>query len=219
MADFARAAKGPLPDASDDDLVQLLCDGNPCHGTRADALTELEHRYGQRVLLFVQGMLRDTHAAQDVTQDVFEKLLRKADLYRQGTNFRAWLFEIARNQALSALRIRRRTPRAVSALGHAESRDGDVGLLDQADTTRVDSDYEEQELMDALGRAVAGLPERYRQVFEICVQNGRPYQDAANQLGLPVGTVAIRIMRARRRLYQELAHHLGRLRRPPACFQ
>ena len=39
------------------------------------------------------------------------------------------------------------------------------------------------------------------------------------ELGLPTGTVAIRIMRARKKLFTALQHHLGRLRRPPACFQ
>ena len=62
-------------------------------------------------------------------------------------------------------------------------------------------------------------PSRYRTVFQLCVREGRPYQEAADQLGLPTGTVAIRIMRARKRLFRELSHHLGRLRRPPACFQ
>jgi DNA-directed RNA polymerase specialized sigma24 family protein len=45
------------------------------------------------------------------------------------------------------------------------------------------------------------------------------YQDAGKQLDLPTGTVAIRIMRARKRLFAALQQHLGRLRRPPACFQ
>jgi DNA-directed RNA polymerase specialized sigma24 family protein len=51
------------------------------------------------------------------------------------------------------------------------------------------------------------------------VRQERTYEDAGKELGLPTGTVAIRIMRARKRLFTALREHLGRLRRPPACFQ
>ena len=73
--------------------------------------------------------------------------------------------------------------------------------------------------MAAFQQALDGLPEHYRSVFELCIRQGKPYQEAGEQLGLPTGTVAIRIMRARKRLFGALQQHLGRLRRPPACFQ
>lgn len=196
--------------STDDDFVRRLQDGD----TEA-ALTELEQKYGRRIYHFVNGMVRDTHLAQDVVQEVFEKVLRKNDHYRPGTNFRAWLFEIARNQALTALRSRQRLPRPVSSLPRTE----EVDLLDSLPAEGVNRDLEEAEFMTAFHAAVNGLPEHYRSVFELCVQRGMPYQDAGRELGLPTGTVAIRIMRARKRLYAMLEHHLGRLRRPPACFQ
>ncbi|MFY9342707.1 MAG: sigma-70 family RNA polymerase sigma factor [Planctomycetota bacterium] len=202
----------PLPEpafASDEELVARLHAGD-----HDQALTELEQRYGKRIWSFVVGMVRDGHLAHDVTQEVFEKVLCKHDQYRPGTNFRAWLFEIARNQALSALRAQKRLPRPVSSL----QGDDEPDLL-QALPAGADHDLEEAEFMTAFRHAVASLPERYRDVFEACVQRGKPYQEAGAELGLPTGTVAIRIMRARKRLFSALQHHLGRLRRPPACFQ
>ncbi|MBL8729859.1 MAG: sigma-70 family RNA polymerase sigma factor [Planctomycetes bacterium] len=196
--------------SSDEDLVaQLQADA------AGAALTELERRYGKRIYHFVHGMVRDTHLAQDVTQEVFEKVLVKHDLFRAGTNFRAWLFEVARNQALTALRARQRLPRPVSSLQTAES----VELLDTLAAPGDARELEAAEFMDAFHAAVAELPEHYRTVFDLCVRKGMPYQDAGRELGLPTGTVAIRIMRARKRLFTALSHHLGRLRRPPACFQ
>lgn len=198
------------PDASDEELVAALQAGDSDH-----ALTTLEARYGSRIRHFVQGMVRDAHIAQDVTQEVFEKVLLKNDHYRPGTNFRAWLFEIARNQALTALRARQRLPRPVSSLPRTE----EVDLLDSLPAENTNRDLEEAEFMTAFHAAVNDLPEHYRSVFDLCVQRGMPYQDAGRELGLPTGTVAIRIMRARKRLYATLEGHLGRLRRPPACFQ
>jgi RNA polymerase sigma-70 factor, ECF subfamily len=200
----------PTDVPSDDDLVLDLQAG------RADAaVTELEARYGRRIYHFVLGMVRDAHLAQDVCQEVFEKLLRKHDLYRPGTNFRAWLFEIARNQALTTLRSRQRLPRPVSSVETADGPD----LLALLPARPSQQDLEEEEFMAAFQAAVQELPEHYRTVFDLCVRQGLPYQDAGRQLALPTGTVAIRIMRARKRLFSALQHHLGRLRRPPACFQ
>lgn len=185
-------------------------------GQTESAITELEARYGKRIQHFVQGMVRDPHLALDVTQEVFQKVLLKHDLYRPGTNFRAWLFEVARNQALSMLRSRSRLPRPISTL----QKDGEeLDLLDSVEAPSENEAMVEHEFMTAFQAAVDDLPEHYRVVFELCVRRGRPYQQAGEELGLPTGTVAIRIMRARKRLFQALQHHLGRLRRPPACFQ
>ena len=197
---------------SDEDLVHQLQAG------AADlALTELERRYGKRIHHFVQGMVRDPHLASDVTQEVFAKVLLKNHLYKLGTNFRAWLFEVARNQALTMLRSRSRLPRPASALQGRTEDEGD--FFEQVAARAETEELVEEEFMAAFQQAVDDLPEHYRVVFDLCVRRGRAYQQAGEELGIPTGTVAIRIMRARKRLFTALQQHLGRLRRPPACFQ
>ncbi len=202
--------KGGWDLATDEELVDLLRSGETDRG-----MAGLQTRYERRIFHFVYGMLGDLHLAQDVTQEVFERVFLKHCLYRPGSNFRAWLFEVARNQALSALRARRRIPRPVTALADGNSEHLLELLPDQCE----DRSLEEREFMDALTEAIEELPERYQTVFELCVRQGRPDQEAARMLDLPTGTVAIRIMRARKRLFRALSHHLDRLRRPPACFQ
>lgn len=199
------------PKLTDEDLVQMLQVGET-----EIAITHLERRYGKRIYRFVHGMVRDPHLAHDVTQEVFEKILLKHSLYRPGSNFRAWLFEVARNQALTMLRTRSRLPRAISALP-TQSDEGD--FLDSVAAKADNEPMIEQEFMTAFQNAVDDLPPRYGVVFDLCVRKGRPYREAGEELGLPTGTVAIRIMRARKKLFTALQHHLGRLRRPPACFQ
>ena len=194
----------------DEELVSLLLDGET-----ERAMTALEARYGRRIYSFVHGMVRDQHLAQDVTQEVFEKVLLKHELYRPGTNFRAWLFEVARNQALTLLRSRTRLPRVASSLVPSDGSD----FLDTMPAKGEVAGIIEDEFMAAFQTAVDALPEHYKTVFDLCVRQGKPYQEAGRILDLPTGTVAIRIMRARKRLFTSLQHHLGRLRRPPACFQ
>ena len=195
---------------TDEDLIRQLKAGDS-----ESAITQLDLRYGKRIYRFVQGMIRDPHLAHDVTQEVFEKVLLKHDLYRQGTNFRAWLFEVARNQALTMLRSRNRLPKPISALNNNDEGD----FLDTVPAKPETEALVEEEFMTAFQKAVDDLPEHYSVVFDLCVRKGRPYQEAGKELGLPTGTVAIRIMRARKKLFTALQHHLGRLRRPPACFQ
>ena len=206
------------PDATldDDALVALI------GGAEAErGLAELELRYERKVYHFVLGLLRDTHLAHDVTAEVFEKVFLKTNLYQPGTNFRAWLFEVARNQALSALRLQRRMPKPISALASSPmgAEDDDDWLANVAEPTVRNRAVEEREFMSAFQTAVAELPENYQRVFELCVQQGKSYDDAARALRVPVGTVAIRIMRARQRLFRALSKHVDRIRRPPACFQ
>ena len=153
--------------------------------------------------------------------EVFEKVFLKTALYQPGTNFRAWLFEVARNQALSALRQHRRMPKPVTSLGSTllgPDEDGDW-LANVADELTRNRAAEEREFMTAFQSAVNELPDNYRKVFELCVQRGKSYDEAARKLKIPVGTVAIRIMRARQRLFRALSRHVDRIRRPPACFQ
>ncbi|MAD33776.1 MAG: hypothetical protein CMJ88_08465 [Planctomycetes bacterium] len=207
------AARVEQADLTDEDLIAQLK-----AGATDLAMSELMRRYGKRIQNFVQGMVRDPHLANDVTQEVFEKVLLKHGLYRLGTNFRAWLFEVARNQALTMLRSRRRLPRPASTLQQAGSHD-DGDFLENVPARPETEDLVEAEFMSAFQKAVDDLPEHYRVVFDLCVRKGRAYQQAGEELGLPTGTVAIRIMRARKRLFTALQHHLGRLRRPPACFQ
>lgn len=214
---LARALLSPSMDAgaipsdhllSDEDLIARMQAGET-----AAPLTELERRYGKRLYHLAVGMLRDAHLAQDVTQEVFEKVLVKRHLYRLGTNFRAWLFEVARNQALTTIRARQRRPRPVSSLAV------ELSPFDDLAAPSHDRAMEEAEFMAAFQEAVDELPEHYRTVFELCVREQRTYEDVGKRLGVPTGTIAIRIMRARKRLFTALREHLGRLRRPPACFQ
>ena len=206
-------AKKPLTGYTDDELIIAINNGEAEEG-----LSVIQSRYGSKVRRFVRGIVKDDWLAQDVAQETFVKVFFKSHLYQIGTSFKAWVFEIARNQALSALRSRRRAPRPVASLNFVGSH-SELDLLDQVFTDSSNRDLETKEFMGAFDEAVADLPENYRAVFRECVIKGRSYQEVGDTLRIPTGTVAIRIMRARKRLFASLSPHLDRLRRPPACVQ
>ncbi len=195
MADDARD-----PAAFSDDQLMLRLDA----GFVEDSLGELQRRYRAAVHAFVNAMVHDEHLAQDVTAEAFEVVFLKSQLYAPGS-FRAWLFEIARNQALAAMRRRRRAPRPFSAFAPGEA--GAAETLAGGLRAHDDRALEERELMADFHAALAALPERYQQVFRLCALQGLQYRQVARLLDVPTGTVAIRLMRARQRLFAALARH------------
>ena len=99
------------PVLTDDELMERIQSGNTAAG-----LNELRRRHGGRVFRLADRIVRDHHLAEDVTEEVFEKVVFKNKSYRLGTNFCAWLMEVTRNHALSTLRARRGLPRYVGSM-------------------------------------------------------------------------------------------------------
>lgn len=192
-------AQQPLDSKTDDQLMGMIRSGDA-----EDALRAIERRHGRDVRRLVQSIVRDPSLASDLAAEVLEKVWLERMRYEPGTNFRAWLLGVARNHALTALRAKRRASRVGGAAW---------GGIEPDDIATVRTDpkavaAEEMELNEALSAAVAELPEHYKTVFTMCVQQNRPYSEVSRALHLPKGTIAISIRRARRRLFGSLAHRL-----------
>lgn len=131
-----------------------------------DALHYLYVRYADDVQRFVQSIVRDVHEAEDITQDVFSKLITKIRKYEEReVPFAAWIIRVSRNAALDHLRAKRQIP-------VEEVRTSDDGL-DQ-------SDYERTQ---ALKEALASLPEAQRQVLMLRHIAGLSPNEIADRLG------------------------------------
>jgi RNA polymerase sigma-70 factor, ECF subfamily len=131
-----------------------------------DALHFLYVRYADDVKRFVQSIVHDAYEAEDITQDVFAKLMRAIKKYEErDVPFAAWIIRVARNAALDNLRARRQTP-------VEEVRTSDDGL-DQSDHERAQS----------LKEALASLPEAQRQVLILRHIAGLSPNEIAERLG------------------------------------
>jgi len=187
----------PLDAADDDSLIARIALGD------ADALSTLFRRRGNTVLQFALHMTGVLAIAEDVTQDVFLTLIRQANRYKAGrSNVTAWLCGIARNH----VRHRLRRDRPIVSLD-------DSGLMERGlpnDTGDPSRNLARAEDLDALRRAILGLPRRYREVVVLCSLQQLSYEDAAAALGCAVGTVRSRLHRGR----ALLALKLGAARRP-----
>ncbi len=167
------------------------------------AFSELVRRYQARVMNLVGRVLNDRECADDLAQEVFVRVFVHRRNYRRGSKLSTWVFTIAANLAKNEIRrrVRRRNWFSLDAL--QETLQDSAAVL--ADPTEGrDKTLEREQLQQELGRAIATIPEKYRLSLVLRDVEGLPYEDIAQILGIPGGTVRSRINRARSMLKRKL---------------
>jgi len=159
-----------------------------------DALPHLDTLY--RVALRLTG---DAAAAEDLVQDTMLRALRAWNSFRPGSNARAWLVTILRNQFINGWRSDKRAPAGVDMDAIPEPADP----KDPDPEGRFFSELVDDEVL----RAVDQLPDEFRDVLVLSDMEGLPYADIAASLAIPVGTVKSRLFRARRILQGQLRRY------------
>lgn len=185
-----------MPQEPDHSLV-----GRVQAGERA-AFDVLVRRHQHRVLAVIGRYIADWSECQDVAQEAFVRAFRAIDSFRGDAQFSTWMHRIAVNTAKNHLTAQNRRPPAA-----------DIDLTDAEvvnDSARLrDTDTPERELMrEQVERcvlaAVAQLPADWRQAFELREVQGLSYEQIAQSMNCPVGTVRSRIYRAREAIDQHL---------------
>lgn len=140
-----------------------------------------------RLRRYARALARDVAAADDLVQDCLARALGKLHLWEEGTDLRAWLFTILHNQYVNQVR---RAVREGAAVGLSET---------EPMLMRPPHQGKQLELRD-LERAIAKLPEEQRAVILLVGLEGMRYEEVAEVLGVPVGTVRSRLSRGREAL-------------------
>jgi RNA polymerase sigma-70 factor (ECF subfamily) len=177
---------------TDDELLQRLRRGEE------DAFLTLYRRRQAAIYRFAVHVSGSHTVAEDIVQEVFMTLLRSDCGYdsERGT-LSGYLFGIARKQAL---RLVERGRVDVAIEGDSE----EAALPELAVDDDPLADLTHHESIEALRKAVAALPRRYREVVALCDLEEIDYADAAAALGCPIGTVRSRLHRARALLLEKL---------------
>jgi RNA polymerase sigma-70 factor (ECF subfamily) len=160
-------------------------------------------------------MTREYEAAQDLVQDTLERAYRKLGRFQSGSNFRAWLLCIMRNIWISAHRRRDGAIRMVSLDQIDESRLY-LANVEAPGAADIESTVVDDLSVASIHTAIEGLPSHLRRVVVLADVDETPYETIAEVLAIPMGTVASRLSRGRRRLRDTLsdqargAGHLAR---------
>lgn len=144
---------------------------------------------------YARWLTGEAGEAEDLVQETYLKALRGFASFRQGTNFRAWMFRILRNTFLTS----RSGLRAVTSLEEASDA---VDLLADAETP--ETRFMNRANGEALRRAIGDLPLPFREVLLLSDVENMSYKEIGEALAIPVGTVTSRLMRARRRVRSAL---------------
>ncbi len=159
------------------------------------ACRDLVRRYQRPVYSVLMRVVRRSEDAEDLTQETFIRMFRALDRYDLERPFTAWLFTIATRLAIDHLRRRRVTTFSLNVAepGSTEEHTIDVedpGLKPDEITSNAEEERRTQDLIDS-------LPEHYRIVVLLRHQQDLSYEEIAEALNLPLGTVKARIHRAR----------------------
>jgi RNA polymerase sigma-70 factor, ECF subfamily len=151
---------------------------------------------------FARWLVHNSNDAEDLVQETYLKALRSFATFQRGTNFRAWIFQILRNTFLSSrTKFERRMTEAL---------DSDEGEPELAiDTETPETILINRSDSQLLQRAIDDLPVHYRETLLLCEVEEMSYQEIAQILSIPIGTVMSRLARARKAVRESLGSTPG----------
>lgn len=159
------------------------------------ALGVLAERYQDRILSLSYRLLGDWHRAEDVSQETFLRLRQAAGKYEPKAKFTTWLYRIVHNLSLDQQRRTASDPASLEA------------LQTDAEATSQDPPVERRELADAVQNAVAGLPDRQRQVIVLHRYEGLSHEEICEVTGWSKSAVESLLVRAYENLRKKLASY------------
>jgi len=140
--------------------------------------------------------------AQDLVQETYYKAYRHFDKFQSGTNSKAWMFMILKNSFINDYRKSKREP---YKLDYEQIQNFYENIKsDRSQTNNLDQEYFNNLFDDEMTAAIDQLPTKMREVFLLCDLDGNSYEETAELVGCPIGTVRSRLHRARHILQEIL---------------
>jgi RNA polymerase sigma-70 factor (ECF subfamily) len=151
---------------------------------------------------FAHWLARNETDAEDLVQETYLKGLRSFASFRPGTNFRAWMFQILRNTFLSS---RSKLERRMTVAMDPEEDGGELAVENENPETILVKRLDSQLVQSAL----EGLPVHHREILLLCEVEEMSYQEIAEVLSIPIGTVMSRLATARKAIRESLSNTAG----------
>jgi RNA polymerase sigma-70 factor (ECF subfamily) len=166
--------------------------GQPLAGFEELAMPLFDSLYN-----FARWLAHNSNDAEDLVQETYLKALRGFASFQPGTNFRAWMFQILRNTFLSSCsKLERRMTVAMDS-----EEDGPELAVENVTPETILMNRSNSQLVQ---RAIDDLPVHYRETLLLCEVEEMSYQEIAEILSIPIGTVMSRLARARKAVRESL---------------
>lgn len=171
-------------------------------GGSQKAYRVLTEKHQVSVYHIIYKIVRDKETAHDLVQETFMKAFSSLAGYRSEYRFSTWLYKIAANASIDFLR--KKKINALSLDQKIETKDGSVGFEVPDYSYHPGQDLERKETRFSIDEAIQALPDKYREVIIYRHKDDKSYDEIADLLDIPVGTVKARIFRARELLKKKL---------------
>ncbi len=171
-----------------------------------EAYSIILKRYRDAVFALVYRMVRNREEADDITQETFIRAFKALSRYTPKYAFSTWIFRIATNRCIDYLRKRKIS--IVPLDQGIRTKTGELRREIADFSTRPDEIFFQKRRRISIEQAIGSLPPKYREVILLKHKQERSYEEIAHILNLPLGTVKVRIFRARELLKKKLKNLL-----------
>ncbi len=168
------------------------------------AYTSLVERHRAAIFHIINKIVRNNEGANDLVQETFMKAFANLASYRSEYRFSTWLYKIAANASIDFLRKRR--IKALSLDRPVQTEDGTIEIEVPDYSYHPERELVRKEQRNTIEEAIQSLPDKYREVIVYRHKEDKSYDEIADLLDIPVGTVKARIFRARELLKKKLKH-------------
>lgn len=177
-----------------------------CNGDE-EAYRRLVEKYKRALHFHIRKMVNDDGVIEDLVQEVFSKAFSSLHSYSDSYAFSTWLYRIASNHAIDYLRKKKLKTYSIDEPVSTASGEMKVTLPDE--TYAADQLVLRKQRKNIVSEAMNSLPEKYRKVIALRHMEEKSYQEIAEILNEPLGTVKAHIFRARELLYKYLKDKQG----------
>ncbi len=162
-------------------------------------------KYQRRIQRLIGRMVRDVDLVEDIAQETFIRAYRALAQFRGDAQFYTWLYRIAVNTAKKALMDLKRNP-TVSENAYKSADDDETSPVENELTSSETPEavLASKEIAEIINAAMEALPEELRQAITLREIEGLSYEDIAEAMSCPIGTVRSRIFRAREAISQKV---------------
>ncbi|MDX1639820.1 MAG: sigma-70 family RNA polymerase sigma factor [Balneolaceae bacterium] len=180
----------------DDKLVKKAIGGDE------QAYKDLVDKYERAIYFHILKMVRDKNQVDDLVQETFVKAFDNLNTYSTNYAFSTWLYRIATNHTIDYLR--KKKLKTLSIDEPVQTRDGDMQMQLPDEDAATDRNLIRKQRQKMVQEAIDNLPPKYRKVIQMRHMEEKSYQEIADVLDKPLGTVKAHIFRAREMLYKAL---------------
>jgi RNA polymerase sigma factor (sigma-70 family) len=181
-------------------LIQQALDGDQ------RACAEIVERFRAQIYNFIFRMVKNKAEAEDLTQETFIKAFNALPSFNSEYAFSTWLYKIAVNNSIDYFRKKRLKTYSIDT--PIQAKDGD--LVREFEDTNLGPEHGliSREKSSQIQNAIDSLPEKYREAILLRHTMDRSYEEIAEELDVPLGTVKVRIFRAREMLKKKLREQM-----------